>query len=199
MGDASEVDWKTFDELVKLVKDYHEPKPSTIVQRYKFHTRIQGQDEPIARFVAALREIAEHCNFKDTLQDMFRDCIVCGIAREGVQRRLLAKTDLTYEKAFEIVQAAETAAKDTRDLQGNSKHSSSPSSDQVHYSSTYTQQGKGPVDRSKCSRCGGKHTPTICKFKEAECFFCKKKVSFEGWRRHSNQVWRRGLQSKSTP
>ena len=168
VGDASEVDKKMFDELVKLVKDYHEPKPSTIVQRYKFHTRTQSQEESIARYVAALRVIAEHCNFKDTLQDMLRDRIVCGIANEGVQRRLLAESELTYEKAFEIAQAA----KDTRDLQLKSH---STSSGQVHYSTCAQSRPKGPVERMNCSRCGGPHPPATCKYKDAECFYCKKK------------------------
>ena len=32
---------KTFTEIVALVKDHHQPRPSTIVQRYNFHTRNQ--------------------------------------------------------------------------------------------------------------------------------------------------------------
>ena len=29
---------KNFDEIVTLVKDHHQPRPSTIVQRFNFHT-----------------------------------------------------------------------------------------------------------------------------------------------------------------
>ena len=30
---------KTFDEFVKLLTDHYSPKPSIIIQRYKFHSR----------------------------------------------------------------------------------------------------------------------------------------------------------------
>ena len=36
---------KSFAELVKLVLDHHQPPPSKIVQRFKFHTRVQKPEE----------------------------------------------------------------------------------------------------------------------------------------------------------
>ena len=41
---------KTFDELVKLVQEHHQPIPSAIVQRYKFNSRTQQVGESIAIF-----------------------------------------------------------------------------------------------------------------------------------------------------
>ena len=45
---------KTFDELVKLVQEHHQPILSAIVQRYKFNSRTQQAGESIAIFVAEL-------------------------------------------------------------------------------------------------------------------------------------------------
>ena len=64
---------KTFDELVKLVREHHQPIPSAIVQRYKFNSRTQQAGESIAIFVAELRRLAEHCKFGRTLDEMLRD------------------------------------------------------------------------------------------------------------------------------
>ena len=33
----------------------------------------------MADFVASLRNLAEHCEYRDTLETMLRDRIVCGI------------------------------------------------------------------------------------------------------------------------
>ena len=63
---------KTFTEIVALVKDHHQPRPSTIVQRYNFHTRNQKARESISEYVAQLRKLSEFCEFNDTLADMLR-------------------------------------------------------------------------------------------------------------------------------
>uniref|UniRef100_A0AAV2JV68 Reverse transcriptase RNase H-like domain-containing protein n=1 Tax=Knipowitschia caucasica TaxID=637954 RepID=A0AAV2JV68_KNICA len=63
------------------------------------------------------RELAQHCNYGDKLKEMLRYRLVCGIAEDRIQRRLLAEPDLTFEKALKITQAIETANRDVRDLQ----------------------------------------------------------------------------------
>ena len=71
------------------------PKPSEIVQRYKFHTRFRRQGESVAVFVAELRALAQTCNFGDTLEVTLRDRVVCGMDEDFIQRRLLAEPNLT--------------------------------------------------------------------------------------------------------
>ena len=78
-------------DLVGLVKNYYEPKPSVIEQRHKFNTRVRQQGESVATYVAALRELAEHCSYGTTLPEMLRDRLVCGFNHEAIQRKLLAE------------------------------------------------------------------------------------------------------------
>ena len=78
---------KSYLELVKLIQDHLAPRPSEIVQRFKFNNRFRNEGESVADFVAALRNLAEHCEYKDTLEMMLRDRIVCGIRDEKIQRR----------------------------------------------------------------------------------------------------------------
>ena len=106
-----------FRELVDMVQAHHRPKLSVIVQRFTFNTRVQKEGETIADFVAELRRLTEHCDFGATLNDMLRDRIVCGIRDASLQRRLLAEPELTFKKAFDLCQAAESAAKNARELQ----------------------------------------------------------------------------------
>ena len=59
-----------YDELVLLVVNHHNPKPSVIVQRFKFHSFFQKQGQSVANFVAELRQLSEHCDFGAVFDDM---------------------------------------------------------------------------------------------------------------------------------
>lgn len=86
----------------------HGQKDSSVVQhRFKFNSRSQREGESIADFVAELRRLSKDCQFEASLDDMLRDRLVAGIRDTRVQCRLLAELDLTFERAFELSQAAE--------------------------------------------------------------------------------------------
>jgi len=72
-------------EIVELVGKHHDPKPSVIVQRYRFNTRNRRGGESISTYVAELRHLSEHCNFGTSLNEMLRDRIVCGIEDQKIQ------------------------------------------------------------------------------------------------------------------
>ncbi len=70
----------SYADIVEKVKTHFTPKPSVIMQRYKFHNRKQLPGESVASFVAELRQLSQHCDFGATLDEMIRDRLVCGIA-----------------------------------------------------------------------------------------------------------------------
>ena len=72
---------KSFGDIVKLVTRHYSPKPSSIIQRFKFNTRVRTKDETIATYVASVRQLSEFRGFGDTLEAMLRDRLVCG--KEG--------------------------------------------------------------------------------------------------------------------
>ena len=106
----------SFKELVAKMKAHREPKPSVIVQRYQFNSRQRATSETVAEYVAALRKLAEHCNFGNALDEMLRDRLVCGIANPTVQKRLLAEPELTLTKAVTIAQAVELAERGSKEI-----------------------------------------------------------------------------------
>lgn len=57
---------KSYEDLVSLLKNHFNPKPSEIVQRWKFNSRNRHFDESIVEYVAELRKLAQDCNFGDT-------------------------------------------------------------------------------------------------------------------------------------
>ena len=108
---------KSFSELVNLVKNHLNPRPSSIVYRCKFNTRFRQQGETVQQYVAELRNLSEHCEFGDQLEKMLCDRLVCGVNDERIQRRLLAESQLEFKKAMELATMMEMADKNRRDLQ----------------------------------------------------------------------------------
>ena len=157
---------KSFSELVKLVRDHYCPPPSVTVQRYNFNSRTQKEGETVSQFVAELRRLSEHCDFKATLDDMLRDRIVCGVRNSSVQRRLLAESGLTFKKAFKLVQSAESAEKNATEIQ----RSVTVAVNAVQKTSEVQARS-----RNTCYRCGGKHNGKDCLLDTSiVCYNCGK-------------------------
>ena len=76
----------TFKKIVETLEKHYSPRPSEIVERFKFHSRNRKEDEGVAMYVAVLRKLSEHCNYGETLPEMLRDRLVCGINNEKIQR-----------------------------------------------------------------------------------------------------------------
>ena len=49
-----------------------------------------------------LLSLARYCELKDSLEDILRDCLVCGVKDAHIQKRLLGESELTFEKAFAV-------------------------------------------------------------------------------------------------
>ena len=69
----------SFADIVKQMTDHYQPKPSIIMQHFKFHSRSCKQGEAVAKYIAELKLLAEDCEFGKFLEQMLRDRIVCGI------------------------------------------------------------------------------------------------------------------------
>ena len=151
---------KTFDGICTILKDHLNPEPNVIVERYKFFSRNRRNDESVAEYVAELRHLSTHCNFGETLNDMIRDRIVCGVNSAEVQKKLLSVGNtLTLDKALKLAIGFETASKNAENL----PHGGS--------------QGHPilKVGGKTCFQCGGGgHESDNCSFKGKDCFFCKK-------------------------
>ena len=103
---------------------------------------------------------------------MIRDRLVCGINDVSIQKRLLAKPGLTYAKAVEIAQSAETATQSLKELQGKresgTSKSHSPQSEGVLRTSDSQPTRKSTLTCCRCGRAG--HTVANCKVdKDVEC------------------------------
>lgn len=161
-----------FGDLVALVQTHHNPKPSVIVQRFKFNCHFRKTGQSVANFVAELRELSEHCEFGAMLEDMLRDRLVCGINEDSIQRRLLGEATLTFKRALELSQGMEMAASNVKNIQKANSESCA-----VHQ---VTKEVAGKRGKAvECFRCGGTHYGNNCKFMETVCHNCNKKGHLE--------------------
>ena len=121
----------SYEDLVSKVKSHKDPAPSVIARRFQFNTQNQKPSESISEYIAVLCKTAEHCNYGESLSEMLRDRLVCGITNSAVQKRLLAKKKLTLDKAVSLAQAVEIAEKGSKDLHAppTSKTTATPEAD----------------------------------------------------------------------
>ena len=70
---------KIYAELCETLEKHVCPKPSKIVQRYKFNTCVGRKGDSVSTYIADLRKLSEHCEYGAILGVMIRDRIVCGI------------------------------------------------------------------------------------------------------------------------
>ena len=167
-----------FKEIVETIQNHHNPRPSTIVQRFKFNSRVRALGEPIKNFVAELRKLTEYCEYGDTLEEMLRDRLVCGINERKIQQRLLSERNLTFKKAFEIALAMEMAEENVNDLTTRLDNTVSVVRVQGHSTDNKHRNNHNSSNVKEhsfnCYRCGGKHTASSCNFKDSTCYNCGK-------------------------
>ena len=65
-----------------------------------------------------LKRLSEHCDFGVTLEDMIRDRLVCGVRSPKIQQRLLAETELSFDRALKIASTMVRAEKNICDIEG---------------------------------------------------------------------------------
>ena len=66
-------------DLLKLAAAHYHPKPSLAVQCFRFNFRMRQAGEFVTVYLAELKRLSKYCSYGDSLDDMLRDRIVCGI------------------------------------------------------------------------------------------------------------------------
>ena len=172
---------KTLAGLTKTLRTHFEPRPLIIAERFYFNQRNQLPNESIADYMAILHKMAKSCKFGEFLDAALRDRFVSGIRSSSIQKRLLTEEELSSAAALQLAQSMESTQSSSTKLQGSEtpsvNHTSMPSHRVRGRGRSFSQSSSGTSqDKSKaCYRCGGKHSPTTCKFAEVVCNNCHKK------------------------
>ncbi|XP_050528186.1 uncharacterized protein LOC126898288 [Daktulosphaira vitifoliae] len=103
---------KVYDELITILEGIFSPRRLVVSERFKFNQRVQRAGESIKEFIDNLKNLANFCEFDDTL----RDRLIVGLKDESIQRKLLAEKTLKFEKACKIALNSELFGNQTSQI-----------------------------------------------------------------------------------
>lgn len=154
---------KTYDELCAAMEAHYVSIPITVSERFNFYSRKQKENESPQEYLAELRKLAKNCRFNAFLEEALRDMFVIGQFDREIQLRLLSG-DFDLDASFALAKSLYSAASKTKEIRREA-----PSAMSVHYSSN-----KSSKQSKSCWRCGNNHSADLCKFKDRECYVCRK-------------------------
>ncbi len=149
---------------MEVLTTHYSPKPTEVMQRFRFNSRARKEGESVADYIAELRKLAEFCNYGAALDKMLRDRLVWGVRDTHIQKKVLSEQNLTLAKAVQVALSAEAAEKNLREMDVGETPRYEPA---VHYIPKPVQ------DSIMCSR-GGKrnHRGSDCPYKDFVCRGC---------------------------
>ena len=162
-----------------MLTGHYSPRPTEVMQRFRFNSRARKEGESVAEYVAELRKLAEFCNYGDSLNNMLRDRLVWGMRDAGIQKKLLSEPDLTLDRAIRIAQSTETAEQNLKEMDSEAHKA-------IHYmskkqyngkrgeSSAIKREDRGNERDYRCFRCGKTgHDEWECYYRDSVCHNCK--------------------------
>ena len=100
---------------------------------------------------------------------------MCGLLDTNIQRKLLAETDLTLEKAVATGRAMEAAEQNACALQSSKKLADDSEVHALSQSASSTEPSTAGKNRAACTHCGRiNHASADCRLQTAVCHFCQK-------------------------
>ena len=160
----AEGDDKKIDKVLQKFEEHCEPRKNISYERFKFFSRAQESGETIDQYVTVLRKLSETCEFSTLKNSLIKDRIVLGITDTKTRERLLRISDLTLEKAIDVVRSAEATERQLKDLANDSSvHGIGKEKKKAPFRKTPpANEDKHPSNSSKVFNC--KHCGTIHRF-----------------------------------
>ncbi|XP_062710644.1 uncharacterized protein LOC134288785 [Aedes albopictus] len=106
----------TYPDMVAKLKARLDKTESDLVQRMKFNSRVQQQDETAEDFVLSLKLQAEFCSFGEFKQVAIRDRVLAGLTDGALIQRLLNEENLTLQSAEKLIATWEIAGANARTI-----------------------------------------------------------------------------------
>lgn len=79
----------SYGDLLKKAKEHFSPRPSEIVEWFKFQKQLWKSGERINDFIKDLRQLSEYCNFGNKLNDHLCDQLVFEIQDVKIKKKIV--------------------------------------------------------------------------------------------------------------
>lgn len=179
---------KSFQDIVKLLKDHFVTAPSYHKALCEFLQRKKLKSETVKQYYAELKKYAKQCEFGGDFDRRLKEQLLVGIDQEVYFKVLLSDSfdfkaissmDL-LNKVTVLETAYVTENTEVNEIKKVGSQLEGSRSDGNHASgSAYPQalrSGREDSGNRECYRCGKRsHHPNNCKFKDYTCHFCEKK------------------------
>ena len=208
MGPQAEKIFASFNLTEKQQEDYQlvlnkfnshfTPTKNVIYESYRFHTRKQGDGEPVDDFITDLHHLAANCDFPATyVKRAIRDQIVVGICDKTLSEKLQMNADLTLEDAIIAARQHETIKKQQEAFRSSPDHIASTNrvsankyrgknsfmSSRFNETANKSQQNARYLHNNgkSCQWCGlaELHERNKCPARNAICIGCHKKGHYK--------------------
>ncbi|XP_037506076.1 uncharacterized protein LOC119382444 [Rhipicephalus sanguineus] len=163
-------------DIVKLLTQHFDPRPSELLGRYRFQKRDQLPNESVKDYVTALRTLAKECNFGNADSTTAEREASGGSTKVEYKAtfgsdaaRQTAEDKLTFKKAYELALTAKSARDQQRQIQGSQQQADTFAVNRQNVHEGITS--KPP----QCFRCLADHKAEKCFFKNATCNICREK------------------------
>lgn len=165
----------TLASAITALEKHFNPALNVVAERHAFIKRLQGAQETILQYIAALRQLAATCEFGENCDDMIRDQLVEHVANPRIRERLLLKDKLDLTTAINEATQIEAATAQAKAMASDSR---------VSRRGQPTRPASKPASlpsASTCFQCGSdKHLANAseCQAVRVICKSCGKKGHF---------------------
>ena len=198
----SDEDEEVYETVLGKLDSYFVPKVNVIHERARFHQCNQKPGESSEEYIRHLHELSDTCSFGAAKQENIRDRLVVGILNKELSEKLQLTSDLTLDKAVEMVRQSEQVKEHISEQGAGSTGAelSEVSRAKQQRARQSEARGRGETRRSEgaqrwergrnrsddvtqqgekaggeCYRCGRRHgRGDRCPARNAECRACKR-------------------------
>ena len=175
----------TFEEgEEKKLNSYYErfeahvkPKSNKVFARYRFHKKVQCDNESFEQFLIDLKLLVKDCGYADP-DEMVRDRIVIGCNSKKVREKLIQEgSELSLEKAVEIALTLEMSQTQLKTMEEEDSKIHAVKVNQARRQSEKLDKRKHgrPGVEQECGMCGYIHSSKAeCPAKGKKCLICAK-------------------------
>lgn len=171
---------KSYKDLIDILQNFLDPKPSIWARQHKFIQRTQQEDETVMEFDKELRKLAGDCEFfcscRKSIADSFlRLQFIRGLSDDDIRIKILQeKSKITYK---EIVEFATNISMSKAEAVIHKKEPILQIKRQTNNTRTPKSQNNTSfkLPYHQCYRCGDtRHRANECRHKNTVCDFCGK-------------------------
>ena len=145
------------------------------------------------------RKLCETCEFGTLKNSLIKDRIVLGVNNTKTSERLLRVSDLTLQKALDVVRSAEATDMQMKELDSDSSlHGIGREKDKSTDKKTPSdnEEKRPPSKKFSCWNCGTRHGARKCPAYGKTCSSCQRRNHFQSVSRSRKKVHGLGVEQQ---